>query len=478
VEISSSVKREQNGTHSPTNDSVSRRLPSSRKASIPSRYVEGFLGVEMSSAVIRSTTKPTGLEDRKRWKKHRSRIGSEYQVSSLPVAGNHQYESDDNTKLYDLVWDPERAGGLGNAIHDHVAPNKKESAVSLLHECEYNTKAFYRDVQDKATASDGSDWSEEEMKTFGTLLTETKNKFNEVAKRMGKTVGECMCYYLNHYEVVRTTTRSQSARGGANTSNNTRTIRCDIWDLYYNELLGFKKVQGHCLVPKVYPMNQSLSTWVYRQRAEYKLWKRKKRSQLTDERVDLLKECGFAFYTKGTEEQKKIESQRRQPSLDAHWQRHYKSLLEFREEHGHCIVPKMYPENQALSAWVFRQRREYKLSALGKMTEERLQKLREVDFIFEVKCTDTFKELENQKRKAMADVRWYEMYRQLLTYRKRTGHTVVPKVYKPNKQLASWVYRQRADYRRRNQGEVSNLDDDRLKKLLKIGFVFQVRKKK
>ena len=41
---------------------------------------------------------------------------------------------------------------------------------------------------------------------------------------------------------------------------------------------------------------------------------------------------------------------------DEQWEKTLRSLIKFKEEHGHCLVPKIYPENQNLSYWVFRQR--------------------------------------------------------------------------------------------------------------------------
>ena len=41
---------------------------------------------------------------------------------------------------------------------------------------------------------------------------------------------------------------------------------------------------------------------------------------------------------------------------DDQWEKTLKSLIKFKEENGHCLVPKIHPENQNLSYWVFRQR--------------------------------------------------------------------------------------------------------------------------
>ena len=54
----------------------------------------------------------------------------------------------------------------------------------------------------------------------------------------------------------------------------------------------------------------------------------------------------------------------------------------FKEEHGHCLVPQMYPE---LGQWVHGQRQDYLLLSRGQkspLTTERLAKLQSVGFVF------------------------------------------------------------------------------------------------
>merc|ERR1740139_372059 len=69
-----------------------------------------------------------------------------------------------------------------------------------------------------------------------------------------------------------------------------------VWNLHYAALLEFKKGHGHCLIPKIHTENQPLSSWVFRQRAEYKKRHQNggRSSYLTDERVAILEEQGFA----------------------------------------------------------------------------------------------------------------------------------------------------------------------------------------
>lgn len=40
-----------------------------------------------------------------------------------------------------------------------------------------------------------------------------------------------------------------------------------------------------------------------------------------------------------------------------HWEQCFKDLEAFKEDNGHCLVPKMFNENQTLAYWVQRNRK-------------------------------------------------------------------------------------------------------------------------
>lgn len=40
-----------------------------------------------------------------------------------------------------------------------------------------------------------------------------------------------------------------------------------------------------------------------------------------------------------------------------HWEDCFKDLVKFHKQHKHCLVPKIYPENQKLAYWVQRNRK-------------------------------------------------------------------------------------------------------------------------
>lgn len=66
---------------------------------------------------------------------------------------------------------------------------------------------------------------------------------------------------------------------------------------------------------------------------------------------------------------------------------------------------------------------------------------------------------------------WTEKYEELLDYRLKNGHCLVPNAY-PDKSLPEWVKRQRYQYKLKRLGKHSTMSDDRILALEKIGFVW------
>lgn len=74
---------------------------------------------------------------------------------------------------------------------------------------------------------------------------------------------------------------------------------------------------------------------------------------------------------------------------EAVWHQHYVNLLQYKEEHGNCLVPQNYLENKKLGLWVMQQRRQYSLlqqgkncSLSGKRGDYRLRLLEEAGFVW------------------------------------------------------------------------------------------------
>jgi len=154
------------------------------------------------------------------------------------------------------------------------------------------------------------------------------------------------------------------------------------WNSFVSQLQQYKDEFGNCLVPKYYPPNQPLSTWIFGQRQQKRnLNHPNKTSRLTKEKIKQLGDMGFVWQAKQDKEWQQEDRLRKQALVEDAWQNHFKTLSAFKAKTGHTRVPKTYPKNQALSSWVFRQRAMHKKLLGGEyhgLTPSRLQQLEDV----------------------------------------------------------------------------------------------------
>jgi len=69
--------------------------------------------------------------------------------------------------------------------------------------------------------------------------------------------------------------------------------------------------------------------------------------------------------------------------------------------------------------------------------------------------------------------KWDEHFLNLLKFKKKNGHCLVPKNYPDNRKLSNWVFSQRRYYTDREKGIKNSLTDEHEKKLNDIGFAFK-----
>ena len=154
------------------------------------------------------------------------------------------------------------------------------------------------------------------------------------------------------------------------------------WEESYEGLLEYKDVNGHCNVPQ---SEKPLGTWVNTQRIEHARYldgggDSKKKTSMNAHRKQLLDAIGFVWDAMGHT-----------------WDTRYDELCEFRNENGHCVVPR---SNGRLGAWVEKQRIQYKkyvaMNAneciIGDdpncktiLTVDQVKKLNDIDFIWDVR---------------------------------------------------------------------------------------------
>jgi hypothetical protein len=191
----------------------------------------------------------------------------------------------------------------------------------------------------------------------------------------------------------------------------------------YQALLDFEAKHGHCNVPSRYKLNRKLATWCTKQRTT------KAKGALSKELLERLIAIGFDFEPNATQ-----------------WDVMYRALVAFKDEHGHCSVPENYKPNLKLSTWCTRQRT---TKNNGALSEERLKQLVGISFDFDRHAA-----------------KWEAMYLALVAFKAERGHCNVPYSYKPNPKLGLWCGSQR------NLKNKDALSDERLERLLGIGFDF------
>jgi hypothetical protein len=67
---------------------------------------------------------------------------------------------------------------------------------------------------------------------------------------------------------------------------------------------------------------------------------------------------------------------------------------------------------------------------------------------------------------------WADKFYELCQFREENGHSCVPRTFKVNPALASWVKRQRYQYKLKIEGKQSTMTDERILELERIGFIW------
>jgi hypothetical protein len=211
------------------------------------------------------------------------------------------------------------------------------------------------------------------------------------------------------------------------------------WDNRFSELADYRKIQGHCNVPKNYNENSKLAAWVKTQRSQYRLHKEGKTSSMTNFRIQALEDIGFKWCCFG-----------------ATWEVRLSELADYRRIHGHCNVPTKSSENSNLGVWVANQRSHYRLHLEGRaspMTSFRIQALKDIGL--ESGCCKTV---------------WEDRLSELAEYRKVQGHCNIPSSYSENSKLANWVGSQRSHNRLHREGKRSQMTLPRIQALESLDF--------
>lgn len=212
------------------------------------------------------------------------------------------------------------------------------------------------------------------------------------------------------------------------------------WHKMFDALRRFQSEHGHCRVPAGWTKDPVLANWVGVQRA------RKIDGKLSAERQMALDELGFMW--------RLGEFSGTRSPLEA-WSKMLDRLIAFHAEHGHALVPQLYPHDQKLGWWVTTQRRNRRK---GRLTTAQIGALDRLGFNW-----SPFGSVDSSDR-------WQGMLAALKAFREQAGHCRVPAGWKENPQLANWVAVQR------RQNKHAALDARRIAALDEIGFEWRVKR--
>jgi len=144
------------------------------------------------------------------------------------------------------------------------------------------------------------------------------------------------------------------------------------WEQHLENFRNFVKEHGHCR-PNIY--HPTLGHFTTNMRYFYRKKEQGQATSLTDERINDLLEIGFVFKAGKTPV---VASK-----IKKTWDERFQELLEFKEEHGHTIVPQ---HSGPLGSWVKGQRSDYKRMKAGEKTSftpEKALRLTEAGFQFD-----------------------------------------------------------------------------------------------
>jgi hypothetical protein len=170
--------------------------------------------------------------------------------------------------------------------------------------------------------------------------------------------------------------------------------------------------------------------------------------------------------------QKKVEAlqnrkgKQQQRKNEQNWDKMFKRLIEYKELHGNCNVPRRYKTDSPLGDWVMTQRQRSKAIQRGEKQstpewESRVEQLEKLEFKWKL---------------VKRDRSWDEFYTALVQYKKEHGNCDVPRDYENDRRLGKWVNNQRSLWKAIQIGKTQSKPEyeSRFEKLEKHGFKWEL----
>lgn len=170
-----------------------------------------------------------------------------------------------------------------------------------------------------------------------------------------------------------------------------------------------------------------------------------------------------SFLKPSEDEIAKCNNSRKLNALGTFYERLHE-LCMFKSQHGTCNVPQKYSPKKQLGVWVNKVRMEKKKhdkDQNSSLTHEKISKLNQLGFDWG----------ENKGHE-----KWEQHFKALELYRCEHGDCNVPTKYAMNPALGRFVSTQRCEYRKWQNNKKSLIDDEKVSRLNRIGFVWDMTK--
>ncbi|EED95564.1 predicted protein [Thalassiosira pseudonana CCMP1335] len=215
-------------------------------------------------------------------------------------------------------------------------------------------------------------------------------------------------------------------------------------------------------------VNKDLFIFVSEARRHYKKFVRGEKTSLTQAKVDELSATGFDWTpmnSGGYSNGKHIRSQ-------VSWEEQFKALVEYKEEHGDCLVPCVATGGSKLSHWVRTQRKKFNSLGVEKFPKDRFDKLIGIGFDFAPRQSKDYMQNRSERLKSRLDETWSNWFEILKKYKAENGNVLVSSKLEEHRPLVNWLHKQRKEYKKFKDGKSTKMCDEWIAKMTEIGFDF------
>jgi hypothetical protein len=181
------------------------------------------------------------------------------------------------------------------------------------------------------------------------------------------------------------------------------------WNMQHEQLVEFKRTNGHCLVPQKCEQDKSLGEWVNEQRTLHN------NDKIQLDRKTILDDIGFAW---------KVDVALTLDQKDKLWHQQHGKLVEHKRINGNCRVPSKNQQDKFLAQWV---RNHRCCCNKNKMQPDRKELLDALKFVWKPD-----------------DKLWHQQHEKPLEHERIDGHCEVPNKCNDDKSLGWWAVTQRA----------------------------------